>query len=299
MTLSLQSGYLATTLFLTLLIYSCADPPKVTDRFKSPCPFVSPSVRKLPVNKLNRFSCPIFLSSYLIFERAFPVEWPKNLAWRLNPRSGGCIQCKCHNTVWRLCNSRFTSGDSGSLKNNGKTWVRKWTLFEVFHSPITESLVFIQWLNLFCYFFRFLDDPSVPKVYVKANFVLVEGQLVIGSSSQQYRQRAVIELTPNTAGNRGTLKYTFNPPADPQYPRELGHKAFAVVITPFTIILPFFSLSSPLLTHPHFIHSLPPLFSSIIPPFIGGRASWPPWSPRPSGNASLGEAQPVHQWRGW
>lgn len=74
---------------------------------------------------------------------------------------------------------------------------------------------------------RFLDDPRIPQIYVKANFVLVIGQLVIGSASQQYRQRAIIELTPHP--KRAQLQYIYSAPADPANPRYLGHKSFVVV----------------------------------------------------------------------
>lgn len=74
---------------------------------------------------------------------------------------------------------------------------------------------------------KFLDDPSLPRIYVQAYYVLVEGQLFIGSASQPYRQKAIIELNPHPM--RATLKYTFALPAEPAYPRNLGHKVFAVV----------------------------------------------------------------------
>lgn len=83
--------------------------------------------------------------------------------------------------------------------------------------------------------FRLLDDPSVPQLYVKANYILVEGQLFAGTASQPYRQKAIFELTP--APGRKNLQYTFSLPAEPQYPRNLGHKVFAVVRFAFKISL--------------------------------------------------------------
>lgn len=86
---------------------------------------------------------------------------------------------------------------------------------------------------------KFLDDPNLPSIYVRANYILVEGQLFIGSSSQQYRQKAIIELTPHPT--RSTLKYTFSPPAEPAYPRNFGHKAFVVVNFKKGNLFPMFS----------------------------------------------------------
>ena len=60
-----------------------------------------------------------------------------------------------------------------------------------------------------------------------ANFVIVEGQLVIGTEDKQFSQKAVIELTPNK--DRSNYAYTSTPPADTENPRDLGYKAFVVV----------------------------------------------------------------------
>lgn len=67
---------------------------------------------------------------------------------------------------------------------------------------------------------------------IKANYILVEGQLTIGTPTRQFSQKAVIELTPNLLGNRQTLKFTSFAPADSKHPRDLGHKVFAVVRKP-------------------------------------------------------------------
>jgi len=74
---------------------------------------------------------------------------------------------------------------------------------------------------------KFQDDPATPSLEVQASFVLVQGRLTIGTTTQQFRQKATITLTPNP-NNRAPLGYT-NPPADPKNPRDLGHKAFVVI----------------------------------------------------------------------
>ncbi len=60
-----------------------------------------------------------------------------------------------------------------------------------------------------------------------ANFVIVEGQLVIGTENKQFSQKAIIELTPNK--KRSPYSYTSTPPADRENPRDLGYKSFVVV----------------------------------------------------------------------
>lgn len=75
---------------------------------------------------------------------------------------------------------------------------------------------------------KFQDDSSTPTIEIQASFVLVQGRLTIGTPSQQFRQKATITLTPNPNG-RAPYAYTSNSPADTQYPRDFGHKAFVVV----------------------------------------------------------------------
>lgn len=75
---------------------------------------------------------------------------------------------------------------------------------------------------------KFLDDPTLPRVAVYASFVIVEGRFIIGNPGAQYSQKAYIELTPNPNG-RADFLYTARAPADAANPRNLGHKAFAVV----------------------------------------------------------------------
>jgi hypothetical protein len=72
------------------------------------------------------------------------------------------------------------------------------------------------------------DDPSLPLIQVNASFVIVEGQLIVGSPSSHFSQQAAFTLLPNPNG-RQSYGYTANAPADSTHPRSLGHKAFAIV----------------------------------------------------------------------
>ncbi|CAI6007157.1 unnamed protein product [Closterium sp. NIES-64] len=72
------------------------------------------------------------------------------------------------------------------------------------------------------------DTPSRPLVQVNASFVIVEGQLIAGSSAKHFSQKVVFTLTHNPNG-RAPYQYTANAPADPANPRNFGHKAFVVV----------------------------------------------------------------------
>jgi len=72
------------------------------------------------------------------------------------------------------------------------------------------------------------DDPSLPRVSIQASFIIVEGRFIIGSAAQHFTQKAVITLLPNP-NNRANYLYTSRAPAEPAYPRNLGHKAFAIV----------------------------------------------------------------------
>ena len=74
-----------------------------------------------------------------------------------------------------------------------------------------------------------MDSPTLPNITLQAHYVLVTGQLSIGTPTNHFSQRVSIELTPNLEANRTTFKFTSFPPADSASPRNLGHKAFAVV----------------------------------------------------------------------
>ncbi|CAI5520036.1 unnamed protein product [Closterium sp. Naga37s-1] len=72
------------------------------------------------------------------------------------------------------------------------------------------------------------DTTARPLVQVNASFVIVEGQLIAGSSTKHFSQKVVFTLTPNPNG-RAPYQYTANAPADPSNPRNFGNKAFVVV----------------------------------------------------------------------
>ena len=74
-----------------------------------------------------------------------------------------------------------------------------------------------------------MDSPSLPRIEVRANYVIVQGYLGAGTPSRQFSQRLFFTLTPNTAANRSSYLYTDREPADVDHPRSLGHKVFAVV----------------------------------------------------------------------
>lgn len=76
-----------------------------------------------------------------------------------------------------------------------------------------------------------LDPPATQTAAaynVTACFILVEGQMVIGTAAKQFRSKIVFTLAPNPNG-RAEYSGSFNPPADPENPRGLGHKAFVVM----------------------------------------------------------------------
>ncbi|CAI5529275.1 unnamed protein product, partial [Closterium sp. Naga37s-1] len=89
-------------------------------------------------------------------------------------------------------------------------------------SPITLTLLNIRG------FLRVLDSPALPKINLSAAFIVVQGNFSVGTPQQHYRQRIKITLTPNP-NNRADYLFTENLPAEPAFPRNLGHKAFAVV----------------------------------------------------------------------
>ena len=76
---------------------------------------------------------------------------------------------------------------------------------------------------------RVMDSPTLPNITLQAHYVIITGQLTIGTPTRHFSQRISIELTPNLEANRTAFKFTSFPPADPASPRNLGHKAFAVV----------------------------------------------------------------------
>ncbi|GJP61604.1 hypothetical protein CLOP_g18747 [Closterium sp. NIES-67] len=89
-------------------------------------------------------------------------------------------------------------------------------------SPVALTLLNIRG------FLRVLDSPALPKIDLSAAFIVVQGNLSIGRPQQHFQQRIKITLTPNP-NNRADYLFTENLPAEPAFPRNLGHKAFAVV----------------------------------------------------------------------
>ncbi|GJP61931.1 hypothetical protein CLOP_g19052 [Closterium sp. NIES-67] len=83
-----------------------------------------------------------------------------------------------------------------------------------------SKLVIKGWL-------RVQDSPSLPRVEVQATFIIVQGRLSVGSSDAPFRRLALFTLLPSPG--RRNFSLTDLPPADPQNPRNLGHKAFIVV----------------------------------------------------------------------
>eukprot|EP00271_Cylindrocystis_brebissonii_P021385 TRINITY_DN7575_c0_g1_i1.p1 TRINITY_DN7575_c0_g1~~TRINITY_DN7575_c0_g1_i1.p1 ORF type:complete len:1194 (-),score=130.61 TRINITY_DN7575_c0_g1_i1:1675-5256(-) len=78
-------------------------------------------------------------------------------------------------------------------------------------------------------FLKFGDASSIGDISIQAHFIIVEGQLQIGTAVSPFRHQVTIELTPNVEGNRAQYVWSSFAPADPLNPRYLGHKAFAIV----------------------------------------------------------------------
>ncbi|CAI5461032.1 unnamed protein product [Closterium sp. Yama58-4] len=78
---------------------------------------------------------------------------------------------------------------------------------------------------------KVVDSPKLPHIRVRARFILVMGRFTAGSASRQLSSRLTVTLHPNMgfSGGRKPYKLRRVPPADPRNPRDLGHKAFAVV----------------------------------------------------------------------
>ena len=74
-----------------------------------------------------------------------------------------------------------------------------------------------------------MDSPSLPRIDLTASFIIVHGRLSAGSSARHFSRRLVVTLTPNTRFRRAPYMLTSPYPADPLHPRNLGHKALAVV----------------------------------------------------------------------
>ncbi|CAI7788686.1 unnamed protein product [Closterium sp. NIES-53] len=77
---------------------------------------------------------------------------------------------------------------------------------------------------------KLLDDkPRLPRIEIRANFIIVTGRLTVGEKDKQFAAQALFTLTPNSGRQRREYGFTLFPPAEPAFPRPLGHKVFAVV----------------------------------------------------------------------
>ncbi|CAI5957022.1 unnamed protein product, partial [Closterium sp. NIES-65] len=77
---------------------------------------------------------------------------------------------------------------------------------------------------------KVLDNkPRLPRIEVRANFIIVTGRLTVGEKDKQFAAQALFTLTPNSGRQRREYAFTLFPPAEPAFPRPLGHKVFAVV----------------------------------------------------------------------
>ncbi|CAI5505676.1 unnamed protein product [Closterium sp. Naga37s-1] len=74
-----------------------------------------------------------------------------------------------------------------------------------------------------------LDDPSLPKIHVRAAYIMVFGRLTAGEPSAHFSSRVTFTLYQNFKQQRAPYALQFHKPADPGNPRDLGHKTFAVV----------------------------------------------------------------------
>ncbi|CAI5505871.1 unnamed protein product, partial [Closterium sp. Naga37s-1] len=89
-------------------------------------------------------------------------------------------------------------------------------------SPVLLTLLNIQGVLMF------EDTASLPLLLLNASFILLQGRLAIGAQQQHFSQRAVLTLTPNPSA-RAPLLVADPLPADAANPRNLGHKALAVL----------------------------------------------------------------------
>ncbi|CAI5470023.1 unnamed protein product [Closterium sp. Yama58-4] len=77
---------------------------------------------------------------------------------------------------------------------------------------------------------KLLDEkPRLPRIEIRANFIIVTGRLTVGEKDKQFAAQALFTLTPNSGRQRREYAFTLFPPAEPAFPRPLGHKVFAVV----------------------------------------------------------------------
>ncbi|CAI5945120.1 unnamed protein product [Closterium sp. NIES-64] len=76
---------------------------------------------------------------------------------------------------------------------------------------------------------RVLDSPKLPKIHVRANYIMVFGRLTAGEPDKHFAGRVTFTLFQNFMGGRKPYQLKYQSPADKGNPRDLGHKTFAVV----------------------------------------------------------------------
>ncbi|CAI5941385.1 unnamed protein product [Closterium sp. NIES-64] len=74
-----------------------------------------------------------------------------------------------------------------------------------------------------------LDSPKLPKIHVRANYIMVFGRLTAGEPDKHFAGRVTFTLFQNFMGGRKPYQLKYQSPADKGNPRDLGHKTFAVV----------------------------------------------------------------------
>ncbi|CAI5941373.1 unnamed protein product [Closterium sp. NIES-64] len=125
---------------------------------------------------------------------------------------------------------------------------------------------------------RIADDPSLPKIHVRAAYIMVFGRLTAGEPDKHFSNRVTFMLFQNFKQSRASYALQFYKPSDPNNPRDLGHKTFAVVrsgglaggaVRHFSNPSPYFSTPSP-----HFSTLTPHPSPQPTPPF-------PPLPPPP------------------
>ncbi|CAI5484158.1 unnamed protein product [Closterium sp. Yama58-4] len=76
---------------------------------------------------------------------------------------------------------------------------------------------------------KVLDSPKLPKIHVRANYIMVFGRLTAGEPDKHFAGRVTFTMFQNFLGGRKPYQLKYQSPADKGNPRDLGHKTFAVV----------------------------------------------------------------------
>ncbi|CAI7859030.1 unnamed protein product [Closterium sp. NIES-54] len=73
------------------------------------------------------------------------------------------------------------------------------------------------------------DSPKLPRIHVRANYIMVFGRLTAGEPNMHFAGRLTFTLFQNFKGKRKPYELKYQSPADKENPRNMGHKTFAVV----------------------------------------------------------------------